>query len=1387
MKMIQSIKLFQKDRKQIINLIFIYLLFTLLLGKITSFAIAHAAPIVKDMGTISVSVVAPPTGVKSLDETTVDIDVKSVGVEEIEVASKTFQIIRLRGCAHTEDVGLPQLPRLVRTIAIPDDAKRVEATVIESQYDLVSGYTVYPAQRPQTDLSGPPPFEIDESAYERDVFYPGQIVRVGNIARWRDITIVQVEIFPIHYNPFKKELRIYNHLKISFKSIKREGTLATQGETGPKVVSSKFKALYEDLILNSNALDLRVGEPQPKESIQPQGLNFDFDPIPIVIQGIPYDHSVKLLSIRHGDHTNFSTLRPLLEWHRASGVPYVSVVKYGTVTAEDIKNTIKSYYNSHPELEYVLLVGDLEYLPWNSNWGGTLPDDDLPGDYWYACLTGGDDPDLWPEVAVGRLPVKNDQELATVVQKILKYSKDPPTTGWLDKVLLVAHKQNAPGKYQGCKEDIRTATYDDPFTFITAYGASTANGGDAATNADVNSAIENGVGIVNYRGHGAFGYPNPRPWGQFWGAQSGDDPSPWNVSGEEYWTSDALSLNNGDMTPVVFSIACMTSALDNPVYDCLGEAFFMQDQGAVAFLGASRPSYTTENHDFDKNLFDAIGNEHIHEIGWILNDADSDLLGLYGLGSSARHNVKIYYWMGDPAMKIWTKGPFTFSHVSYPNEVSTGVLPVKVGFYIYVPGQGFRFIGIQGALVTIDGCGVYTHETTNSTGQVTFNFIPSRNGTMKLTVTKDNYLPYEGSVEIVPLENAITDIEFDPPSPSSLCNGDLVTATFNYTTTDPNGIRIFVRPFTNGHLTPHYGAHGSGLWPYPSGTGSGWFTITEGDVVVDAVRFEIYNGDQSEKLLELFEPVDFTFGHKVLDITPSPSGPRTLKWGERVVASFNYFSCTDNVLIFVRPYTNGAPTLGYSADPSPYYSKGRGNGENGFTIHYGEVDVDELRVTMYDSAYNLLYEEFVPVSYHFEGYPEISLSPSSFNLILGRDMIFTDTLNIENLGHGPLHYALRAREMSSGGFRALKGEFLSGNITRFAPTYDYPVSDQKISGDSLNEKDVSNGTEEDTGLDQSDFKDLTGVSIAYDLSHNEINPTGFDTIKGDLESRGANIVYINSGPITLDLLMPFDVLWINDDWTGTITWSEGEREAVREFVAMGGGLMLHGDEIGAGQTVAAIFGIQYEHGGSSGYTRYIQPHPITDGVTYLYLPGPQAHLTLTQGGTVVVYDKDQVPSVAVVEYGRGRVVAMSDEYFWGPYLQWAENRRFANQSFDWLVPGDLAWLALSKRTGEIPTGSPGDAIYMKFVTKGLQCGDFYGDISVANDDPDENPSRIPVHISVRELADYNTSEYVDGLDLHQFIMFWNLMDIKADLNLDGYVSKIDVVTFARKFGRSSCQ
>jgi len=208
------------------------------------------------------------------------------------------------------------------------------------------------------------------------------------------------------------------------------------------------------------------------------------------------------------------------------------------------------------------------------------------------------------------------------------------------RVLLVAHAQDAPGKYQGCKESIRTASYSNPFIFETAYGAPTSKGGDASTNADVKAAIDSGVGIVNYRGHGSYTY-----WG-----------SDWNSAGQEYGTTDAHALNNGDMTPVILSVACANAALDQSG-ECLAEAFIKDDDSAVAFLGATRPSWTEPNHDFDRYLFDAIGNEEIRDLGWIVNDAKVEVIAKYGASSYEMDNVKMYLCLGDPALEVMVEQP----------------------------------------------------------------------------------------------------------------------------------------------------------------------------------------------------------------------------------------------------------------------------------------------------------------------------------------------------------------------------------------------------------------------------------------------------------------------------------------------------------------------------------------------------------------------------------------------------------------------------------------------------------------------------------------------------------------------------------------------------------
>jgi len=122
------------------------------------------------------------------------------------------------------------------------------------------------------------------------------------------------------------------------------------------------------------------------------------------------------------------------------------------------------------------------------------------------------------------------------------------------------------------------------------------------------------------------------------------------------------------------------------------------------------------------------------------------------------------------------------------------------------------------------------------------------------------------------LGHSITNIVFTPPSPATVDFEDQVTLTFDYETDEATGVRIFPRPVTLGGLTTHYSASASPLYATGSGSGSGYFTITEGTVVVDQVRFQMWDANQDDLLLEIFVDVDYTFD----EITPTE--PST--WGQ---------------------------------------------------------------------------------------------------------------------------------------------------------------------------------------------------------------------------------------------------------------------------------------------------------------------------------------------------------------------------------------------------------------------------------------------------------------------------------------------------------------------------
>ena len=108
-------------------------------------------------------------------------------------------------------------------------------------------------------------------------------------------------------------------------------------------------------------------------------------------------------------------------------------------------------------------------------------------------------------------------------------------------------------------------------------------------------------------------------------------------------------------------------------------------------------------------------------------------------------------------------------------------------------------------------------------------------------------------------DHLVTNIVLTPPTPNILGFDQNVTFTFDYSTTEPGGVRIFGRPFTSTGLASNYAAHGSGIYPVGTGSGSGFFTITSGKVRITRIRFEIWNADQTIRLFRGFIPVDYQF------------------------------------------------------------------------------------------------------------------------------------------------------------------------------------------------------------------------------------------------------------------------------------------------------------------------------------------------------------------------------------------------------------------------------------------------------------------------------------------------------------------------------------------------
>jgi len=245
----------------------------------------------------------------------------------------------------------------------------------------------------------------------------------------------------------------------------------------------------------------------------------------------------------------FASLQPLITHWTAHGLRTVLVdvedvydeFSYGVFCPEAIRNFLSYAYANWtpPAASYVLLAGDGHYdfmdvpgsgepnfiTPYLADvdpWMGEVPSDNR-----YVCIVGSDN---FPDMHIGRLPVRTVDQADEMVARILNYEQSASGGDWNLKVLLIADDSPDPaGDFTNFADSIAENYLPAPYVSEKIYYGLTHASPSSAKSAIID-AINEGRLLVNYVGHSTV---------QFWAAE--------NLFGVD----DIVSLSNDERLPFI--------------------------------------------------------------------------------------------------------------------------------------------------------------------------------------------------------------------------------------------------------------------------------------------------------------------------------------------------------------------------------------------------------------------------------------------------------------------------------------------------------------------------------------------------------------------------------------------------------------------------------------------------------------------------------------------------------------------------------------------------------------------------------------------------------------------------------------------------------------------
>lgn len=590
----------------------------------------------------------------------------------------TQTMVKINGFGYNETEGEPAYPYLYDTFAVPTG--KIATVVLTGSAYMSFNLTMAPARPPLLENS-------TESYSTSNVpnvnpflgFSPrSPFEKESDCNSYRGVKLQRIGIFPVQYIYSNNTVRLA--ISLSYRITFEDDGLDSVGN----VTLDTDDTFLRNITLNDFDAET-ITELSATEDILDSSASDDFSLSTLTDQfetigqmGRTTRRSYLIVTT-----PEFSEVAESFKnWKQTMGVDTRIYYPNGQ-TPETIKSEIDSLYRNNSKLYYLLIIGDNTKIPVFSfsfsYRGRNYP---YATDFFYSSIDGDRVPDLY----MGRIPASNSNAAEVVINKIIAYEKNPPTSSsFYENAIHCSYFQaDSAGQYDERRfvhtsEDIRDCVMTVGKNVERIYTASTSSNpkywakenydygeeipeelqrpnfqwdGDAT---DIISAINNGVFYVLHRDHGMI-----------------------NSWSHPYFSTQNIStLTNGNLTPVIFGLECQAG--DFTTTTGFSRKFLEHPNGGcVGVISPTQISFSKNNDILACGMFDAIWpvpgvspqlpyassnnattHSPVHEMGAILQQGVERMKTTSKATSTLNYQQEIYHYLGDPSMRILTQRPNT--------------------------------------------------------------------------------------------------------------------------------------------------------------------------------------------------------------------------------------------------------------------------------------------------------------------------------------------------------------------------------------------------------------------------------------------------------------------------------------------------------------------------------------------------------------------------------------------------------------------------------------------------------------------------------------------------------------------------------------------------------